>query len=68
MQELAVVHTKSKPITKAAPPVLVSEQNLQTNKRRKLSYKEQRELETLPVNIESLEKEQATIQKLLDDG
>ncbi len=36
--------------------------------RRKLSYKEQRELETLPQHIESLEKEQADIRNTLADG
>ncbi|TFY98272.1 ATP-binding cassette domain-containing protein [Ramlibacter humi] len=36
--------------------------------RRKLSYKEQRELETLPERIDALEKEQATIAAELADG
>ena len=36
--------------------------------RRKLSYKEQRELDTLPDRIESLEQEQAAIQSELADG
>jgi ATP-binding cassette subfamily F protein uup len=36
--------------------------------RRKLGYKEQRELESLPALIDSLEQEQATIQSELADG
>jgi len=36
--------------------------------KRKLSYKEQRELEALPAQIEALEQEQATIQAQLADG
>ena len=36
--------------------------------RRKLGYKEQRELEALPAQIESLEKEQAELEKALADG
>ena len=36
--------------------------------RRKLSYKEQRELEALPAQIEALEREQAEIERSLADG
>ncbi|MBQ0131418.1 MAG: ATP-binding cassette domain-containing protein, partial [Comamonas sp.] len=36
--------------------------------KRKLSYKEQRELEQLPAQIEALEKEQQTIRQALEDG
>lgn len=36
--------------------------------RRKLSYKEQRELEALPAQIEQLEKEQAELDRILQDG
>ena len=36
--------------------------------RRKLSYKEQRELEALPAQIETLEREQAEIERSLADG
>ncbi|MBI5276341.1 MAG: ATP-binding cassette domain-containing protein [Burkholderiales bacterium] len=36
--------------------------------KRKLSYKEQRELEALPGRIEALEQEQAGLQSLLSDG
>jgi ATP-binding cassette subfamily F protein uup len=44
-----------------APPALASG-------RRKLSHKEQRELEQLPVQIEQLEKEQAQLQQLISEG
>ena len=36
--------------------------------KRKLSYKEQREFDTLPTQIKALEKEQAEINKALEDG
>lgn len=36
--------------------------------KRKLSYKEQRELEAIPAQISALEKEQATLQALLNDA
>ena len=36
--------------------------------KRKLSYKEQRELQQLPAQIEALETEQAAIRKALEDG
>jgi ATP-binding cassette subfamily F protein uup len=36
--------------------------------RRKLGYKEQRELEALPARIEALEQEQASVQQALADG
>jgi len=39
-----------------------------TSTRRKLNYKEQRELESLPMLIESLEQEQISIQARLADG
>jgi ABC transport system ATP-binding/permease protein len=45
-----------------------SEKSSQPLKKRKLSYKEQRELEALPLTIEALEKEQAQLQALLADG
>lgn len=37
-------------------------------KKRKLTYKEQRELDSLPDTIDALEKEQADLQKILADG
>ncbi len=42
--------------------------NVDHNKKRKLSYKEQRELDSLPETIDALEKEQAELQNLLADG
>lgn len=39
-----------------------------TAPKRKLSYKEQRELEAIPAQISALEKEQATLQTLLNDA
>lgn len=36
--------------------------------KRKLSYKEQRELDSLPAQIEALETEQADLEKALADG
>ena len=39
-----------------------------TPAKRKLSYKEQRELEQLPAQIDALEQEQAAIRKELEDG
>ena len=38
------------------------------NKNRKLSYKEQRELEALPEKIEALEAEQSELHRLMGDG
>lgn len=48
---------KSKPVTTNLAP-----------KKRKLSYKEQRELENLPADIAKLESEQTTLQAKLADG
>ena len=55
--------TQPVPTTEAAkaPPPAAST-------RRKLSYKEQRELEALPGQIEALEAEQTTLEKALADG
>ena len=39
-----------------------------TNPKRKLSYNEQRELESLPKKIAALEQEQSTLQAKLDDA
>ena len=55
----------------AAPSVAATPQasaTPDTRTRRKLSYKEQRELEALPVQIEALETEQAQLEKTLADG
>ncbi len=47
--------SKPAPVEKTAPPVAAA--------RRKLSYKEQRELDALPAQIEALENEQAALQE-----
>ncbi|MBT0570147.1 ATP-binding cassette domain-containing protein [Curvibacter sp. CHRR-16] len=58
----------SKPVAEAAPMPAPAAPAPAAPPKRKLSYKEQRELDTLPGLIESLEKEQATIQAQLADG
>ncbi len=49
-------------------PAPSSEQPTQAPSRKKLSYKEQRELDALPARIEALEAEQADIRARLADG
>jgi ATP-binding cassette subfamily F protein uup len=51
-----------------APPAPTSAPAPQAASKRKLSYKEQRELESLPAQIEALEAEQKSIQAALADG
>lgn len=58
-QETKAVSTTPMPVVPAAAPAV---------KTRKLSYKEQRELETLPEKIAALEAEQARITSALADG
>jgi ATP-binding cassette subfamily F protein uup len=58
-QETKAVSTTPAPVVPAAAPAV---------KTRKLSYKEQRELETLPAKIAALETEQASITSALADG
>jgi ATP-binding cassette subfamily F protein uup len=58
-QETKAVSTTPAPVVPAAAPAV---------KTRKLSYKEQRELETLPEKIAALEAEQARITSALADG
>ena len=55
---------------KAEPVVVTIAQNKEkvTNPKRKLSYNEQRELESLPKKIAALEQEQSTLQAKLDDA
>jgi ATP-binding cassette subfamily F protein uup len=53
------------PRAKTPPPTSTVEKR--GTKSRKLSYKEQRELETLPAKIESLEAEQARLQSAVGD-
>lgn len=52
---------------KVTTPVAPSSATATTG-RRKLSYKEQRELEALPAQLEALEQEQATLDQALADG
>ena len=54
--------------TRAAAPPAPTEPPRPAPERRKLSYKEQRELDALPARIEALEGEQASIQAALADG
>jgi len=53
--------------TKDPAPAAAPSKTEQTS-RKKLSYKEQRELDSLPDRIAALEKEQAEIQAVLADG
>jgi len=62
----AATQTASKPISKNEPkPLPDKREQLQ---KRKLSYKEQRELEQLPGQIDALESEQKAIRDELEDG
>ena len=56
----AAAPAKETASTPAAPPAAAA--------KRKLTYKEQRELEALPGQIEDLETEQAALEKALADG
>ena len=56
------------PAASPKPVASPSQANTTTSSRRKLSYKEQRELETLPQRIEALEAEQKSIDASLADG
>ena len=53
---------------RASMPPAVAVAEKPNNKNRKLSYKEQRELEALPEKIEALEAEQARLHTLMGDG
>jgi ATP-binding cassette subfamily F protein uup len=55
-----------KKLVKAPPASAVTEQR--NDKTRRLSYKEQRELEALPSKIEALEAEQVELHRLMGDG
>jgi ATP-binding cassette subfamily F protein uup len=52
----------------AAQVTTASSASPATHTRRKLSYKEQRELDVLPGQIEALETEQTQLEKALGDG
>jgi ATP-binding cassette subfamily F protein uup len=54
--------------SRASIPPAVAVAEKPNNKNRKLSYKEQRELEALPKKIEALEAEQARLHTLMGDG
>jgi len=56
------------PVTSAAPAPQARSQAAACAPKKKLSYKEQRELESLPGLIEALEQEQKAIQSELGDG
>ncbi|MFZ9989955.1 MAG: ABC transporter ATP-binding protein, partial [Burkholderiaceae bacterium] len=58
---------KSSPST-AATTAVSAEKTTATHAKRKLSYKEQRELEALPNTITALEQEHTTITAQLDNG
>jgi len=53
--------------TRARPDSPARERTAARADRRKLSYKDQRELETLPARIEALEREQAALQEAMHD-
>ena len=59
---------KSEPAKAAEKPVKAKEVPAAAPPKRKLSYKEQRELEALPGQIEALEQEQQEIDQALADG
>jgi ABC transport system ATP-binding/permease protein len=60
----APAEKKSSPSAAAAKPAVVAD----VAKPRKLSFKEQRELDELPARIEAMEAEQKTLSALLADG
>lgn len=65
--QIAAEAARSKPA--AAPqPAAVSKPERNPAAKRKLSYKEQRELDTLPERMEALEREQKDIEQRLADG
>jgi ABC transport system ATP-binding/permease protein len=55
-------------VQRAGPGAPATTPAASTAPRRKLSYKEQRELETLPAHIDELEREQREITERLSDG
>ncbi|MFI3314045.1 MAG: ABC-F family ATP-binding cassette domain-containing protein [Rikenellaceae bacterium] len=58
----------AKPIEKAKTEQTPSQQNRNNNRTVKLSYKEQRELESIVAEVENLEQEIATIEQKLSQG
>ncbi len=68
MQEQAAKKDAGKSAAKASVAAPAAPAAAPAVPKRKLSYKEQRELEQLPAQIEALETEQAAIRKALEDG
>ncbi|MFM7024848.1 MAG: ribosomal protection-like ABC-F family protein [Limnohabitans sp.] len=60
--------SKAREPSATTPPAQQPTAPAAANTRRKLSYKEQREFDTLPGQIEALETEQAELEKALADG
>ncbi len=63
-REIAAQKSQPRPRNRTAPPAAEK----RPAKPRKLAYKEQRELETLPARIELLEEEQRRLQATVSDG
>jgi ATP-binding cassette subfamily F protein uup len=66
-REALVKRTDKAPATPTLAPS-VAQATSAPNKARKLSYKEQKELEELPTYIDRLEQELVNINRLLEDG
>jgi ATP-binding cassette subfamily F protein uup len=67
-RQWAALSAPAAPVAPAAPKPAAEPPAAATAPRRKLSYKEQRELEALPGRIEALEQEQAALTAELADG
>ena len=67
-RQWAALSAPAAPVAPAAPKPAAEPPAAATAARRKLSYKEQRELEALPGRIEALEQEQAALTAELADG
>ena len=63
-----VDHEPATPTAKSTPPAPTEDKATPPSTRRKLSYKEQRELDALPQQIETLEAEQKAINEALAGG
>lgn len=66
--KLAAKSSNASALPASALPASASVQATSTNARRKLSYKEQRELDTMPERIEALEIEQTKIQAAMSSS
>ena len=64
----AAAPLRERPRLRAPSPASATIAEKTSNKDRKLSYKERRELETLPEKIEALEVEQSELHRLMGDG